>query len=224
MSIQAVNTTQAWGAGAGSAETGANGGAFSRRDLLDAIRSRFPSTSVAVGTVPDDQDEQRKLAMAGKLAGITIHPRAAARMQTDEAFRDKVVEGISQDQEANKPGTTVQEGGRTTTLLAHGTVVEADGSINSWSLSVSETSQGSKKRKVDGKDDEDTETYLERMKRELREARDQGHFSMERYQEVVAKLDALQESGADEEQRMAVVREALKSAGVSSFNVLDASV
>jgi hypothetical protein len=175
---------------------------MSRKDLVAALNAALPGLTVAFGTLPDDQKEQEKLYRAGKLAGLTIHPDAASRMQSDPAFRDSIIAAVKQDQKENGAGTVHQYQGQTIETVAHGTVVEKDGTINSWSFSKSETSS----------DDKDGKGLTDKIKDRLKEQTEKGKLSKERYDAAMRDAEAMRAQGKSEEEIAAKLRQALLSA------------
>lgn len=185
---------------AGSGDTDTVG--MNRKDLVAALNQALPGLSVAFGTLPDDQKEQEKLYRAGKLAGLTIHPDAAQRMQSDPAFRDSIIAAVKQDQKENGAGTVHEYQGQRIETVAHGTVVEKDGAINSWSFSKSETSS----------DDKDGKSLTDKIKDKLKEQMEKGKLSKERYEAAMKEAEAMRTQGKSEEEIAAKLREALLSA------------
>jgi hypothetical protein len=187
---------------AGTRDTDSVG--MSRKDLVAALNQALPGLSVAFGTLPDDQKEQEKLYRDGKLAGLTIHPDAAQRMQSDPAFRDSIIAAVKQDQKENGAGTVHEYQGHKIETVAHGTVVEKDGTINSWSFSKSESSSGDSSS--------DSKDLTDKLKSRLKEQMDAGKLSKERYEAAVREAEAMRAQGKSEEEIAARLREALLSA------------
>jgi hypothetical protein len=185
---------------AGSSDSDSIG--MSRKDLVAALKDALPGVSVAFGTLPEDQKEQEKLFRAGKLAGLTIHPDAAQRMQSDPAFRDSIIAAVKQDQKENGAGTVHESQGQKIETVAHGTVVEKDGTINSWTFSKSESSSG----------DSDGKGLSDKLKGRLKEQMDNGKLSKERYEAAIRDAEAMRAQGKSEEEIAAKLREALLSA------------
>ncbi len=173
-------------------------------DLKTTLRSIFPNLSIAIGELPEDQKELEKRAMAGTLAGLTIHPAAAERMQSDAAFRDKVIAGIKADQEANPVGKTFQAGNSTAEIVSHGTVVEKDGTINSWTLSQTKTTTGDDDDKVGGTK---KKSLLEAIKDKLKELQEQNKLSKDTYDATMKQADEMRAEGKSEDEIAAKLRE-----------------
>ena len=196
--------------GSGTAQNQTSSASNGRSDLLASLRSALPGLSIKVGTLPDDQAEQEKLFQAGKLAAVTIDPKAADRMQTDDGFQQQVVAGVKADQEANRAGTTTTFGGTTIETLAHGTVVEADGTINGWTFSKSTTTVGNDDDKTDKKTaagkTSDKKTFLQRLMEKLKQEREEGTLDADKYDCIVKQVDGLTQSGRSDDDILAAVQ------------------
>jgi hypothetical protein len=179
-----------------------------RKELLDSLNAAFPGVSVAFDQLPDDQKEQERLARAGKLAGLTIHPVAADRMQSDGAFRDQVMSGIKADREANPVGKITNVGGVKIETVGHGTVVEKDGSINSWTLSKSTTSTGDSDEKTSTTKTCKKKSLLEALQEQIDKKKQQDKISKERYEKIKQEADAMRASGKSDADIAAKLREA----------------
>ena len=198
MDISSVSSAAAWSRNTAKAD--------SYGDLKASLKGAFPNLSVAIGELPGDDKEQEKLAMAGKLAGLTIHPAAADRMQSDAAFRDKVIAGVKADQAANPVGKTIQiDSQRSAEIVGHGTVVEKDGTINSWTLTKTTTTT-TDNDKVDGKAKK--KNLLEAMLEKLKEQREKDKIAKERYEAALQEADQMRAAGKSDEEVAAKLREA----------------
>jgi hypothetical protein len=206
MDVGAATAASTWSkyGSASSDQTNVGSDKSGSSDLLKTLKNAFPGLSVKIGELPADQKEQEKLAWAGKLAGLTVHPAAAERMQSDETFRDRVVAGIKADQEEYSANKVRNYQGQRVETVAHGTVVEKDGSINSWTLSKSET--------VVGKDDDKTGTtkkksFLEAIQDNLKKQREQEKLSQERYDSAAQEAERMRAAGNSDDEIAAKLRD-----------------
>ena len=192
--------------GSGTAQNQTSSASNGRRDLLASLRSALPGLAIKVGTLPDDQVEQEKLFRAGKLAAVTIDPQAADRMQADDGFQQQVVADVKADQEANRAGTTTTFGGMKVETLAHGTVVEADGSINGWTFSKSTTTVGNDDDKKTAGKTSEKKTFLQRLMEKLKKEREEGTLAADKYDSIVKQVDGLTQSGKSDDDILAAVQ------------------
>ncbi len=176
----------------------------SRNDLVAGLKQALPGLTVAVAEPPEDEKEQEKQLRNGSMPNVLIHPDAAKRMQSDPAFRDSIIAAIKQDQKENGAGTVHQYQGQKIETLAHSTVVEKDGTINSCTFSKSTTSTDDHDSKSNG--------LVDKLKGKLKQQMDSGKLSNERYQAAIQKAEALSAQGKSEEEIAAALRETLLSA------------
>lgn len=183
-------------------DTDASG--MSRKDLMATLNQALSGLTVAIGEPPKDEKEQEKQLREGKLPTVMIHPDAAKRMQSDASFRDSIIAAIKQDQKENGAGTVHEYQGQKIETIAHSTVVEKDGTINSCTFSKSTTSTDDHDSKSNG--------LVDKLKGKLKQQMDSGKLSKERYQAALQKAEAMSAQGKSEEEIAAALRETMLSA------------
>ncbi|MGD9637479.1 MAG: DUF6033 family protein [Alphaproteobacteria bacterium] len=184
---------------------------MSSQELISSLKKEFPEIAgISLSNFPENEDEQKRLVMSGRAAGLTIAPKAAERMQVDSEFRQKVIEGIKADQEMSQI-KTFNTSGQEIEVLAHGTVVEEDGEVNSWTFSVSRSSSKE-------------ESFIEKLLKKLEDRKKEEKLDAETFNQIQEKAEEMLVSGETEKNVITEIKKMLEKNNLKDELLSPASI